>query len=291
MTANRSLAAFRKKMGLLIGRRWLVLLVGWTFIVLGILGLFLPVLQGVLFLLIGLIILSSEYVWAHRVLAKLRVRVPRLAHVFEEAAHRARGWVAPMDSREDLKDRVCRAYSAASERPWDRHPFPVGRAFAESLGYPKVLLDSLPSSCVEGFAGVSSVPLFAEIPQTITVLDLGCGAGLDSLIAAGRVGSLGTVIGIDFSAAMVGRARQAAAEAAIQNVHFEQADAECLPVATGSVDVALVNGIFNLNPARESIFKELARVLRQGGAAYIAELILAHPLPASAKQNEADWFT
>ena len=77
---------------MLVRRRWLYLLVGWVFIVLGILGLFLPVLQGVLFLLIGLIILSSEYLWAHKVLTKLRGRFPHLTHVFDEAAERARGW-------------------------------------------------------------------------------------------------------------------------------------------------------------------------------------------------------
>jgi uncharacterized membrane protein YbaN (DUF454 family) len=88
------LEAFRTNVGTLGRRRWFVLLVGWAFIVLGILGLFLPVLQGILFLLVGLIILSSEYLWAHKVLTKIRGRFPRLTHVFDEAAQRARGWVA-----------------------------------------------------------------------------------------------------------------------------------------------------------------------------------------------------
>ena len=92
MTAGSRLTAFRTKVRMLVRRRWLYLLVGWVFIVLGILGLFLPVLQGVLFLLIGLIILSSEYLWAHKLLTKLRGHFPRLAHVFDEAAERARGW-------------------------------------------------------------------------------------------------------------------------------------------------------------------------------------------------------
>ncbi|HEX9119618.1 MAG TPA: methyltransferase domain-containing protein [Terriglobales bacterium] len=189
----------------------------------------------------------------------------------------------------DLRGKVREAYSAAAHSPIAKHPFPVGRVFAESLGYPAALLDTLPSSAVEAFAGVSNVSLFAEIPEGATVLDLGCGAGLDSLIAAGRVGPSGKVIGIDFSDTMLGRARKAAQEAAIRNVSFEQADAERLPLSPASIDVALVNGIFNLNPARESIFRELARVL-QPGVVYAAELILAGTLPANLKQSDADWF-
>ncbi len=193
-------------------------------------------------------------------------------------------------SRSELRDKVREAYSAAADSPTGKHPFPVGRAFAESVGYPATLLDSLPSAAAEAFAGVTNVGLFAEIPEGATVLDLGCGAGLDSLIAARRVGPSGKVIGVDFSKTMLDRARQAAQEAAIQNVSFEHADAENLPLDSASIDVALANGIFNLNPARESIFRKLAQVLRLGGAVYAAELILASPLPADVKQTDADWF-
>jgi uncharacterized membrane protein YbaN (DUF454 family) len=91
--------AFRTKVRTLVRRRWFLLLVGWAFIVLGILGLFLPVLQGVLFLLVGLIILSSEYSWPHKLLTKLRGWFPHLARVFDEAAERARGWLAGSPSR------------------------------------------------------------------------------------------------------------------------------------------------------------------------------------------------
>lgn len=189
-----------------------------------------------------------------------------------------------------IRDKVRGAYTAAAERPAEKHPFPVGRAFAESLGYPAELLNSLPSVAAEAFAGVSNVSSFAEIPEGAKVLDLGCGGGLDSLIAARRVGLTGKVTGVDFSDTMIQRAREAASEARIENIDFEKADAERLPIADASIDVALVNGIFNLNPTRDSIFREMARVLRPGGAAYAAELILARPLPAEIKQNEADWF-
>jgi ArsR family transcriptional regulator len=121
------------------------------------------------------------------------------------------------------------------------------------------------------------------------VLDLGCGAGLDTLIAARRVGRDGRVVGVDFSEPMLARARRAASEARCEWVAFCRATAGRLPLADGAVDVALVNGLFNLNPERAAIFRELARVVRRGGAVYAAELILTAPLPAE-QRNEASWF-
>ncbi len=189
-----------------------------------------------------------------------------------------------------LRDNVRRTYSAAAEKPRAEHPFPMGRQFAESLGYPPGLLASLPVHAVRAFAGVSNVAIFADIPEGATVLDLGCGAGLDSLISARRVGPGGRVIGIDFSESMLNLARQSVIETGLSNVEFHQADAENLPLEDDSIDVALVNGIFNLNPARQLIFRELARVVRGGGAVFGAELILREPLPAEEQASEANWF-
>lgn len=189
-----------------------------------------------------------------------------------------------------LRKAVRNAYSAASENPEAEHPFPVGRAFAQSLGYPLSWLATLPAVSVEAFSGVSNVSVFAGIPDGARVLDLGCGAGLDSLIAGQRSGSRGAVIGVDFSEAMLARAHKGAVEARTANVCFCRAAAEALPVKDGSIDVALVNGIFNLNPWRDAIFAELARVVRSGGAVYAAELILREPLPPDVGESEADWF-
>lgn len=194
------------------------------------------------------------------------------------------------EQAQQLREGVRRAYSAAAERPTDTHPFPVGRAFAASLGYPDDLLAGIPAVAVEAFSGVSNVAVFASIPAGATVLDLGCGAGLDALVAARRVGANGNIVGIDFSAAMLARGCQAVAEASLGNLVFVRADAERLPLASGSIDVALVNGIFNLNPARQTIFRELARVVRRGGAVYAAELVLQAPLPRQMQDNTTDWF-
>lgn len=195
-----------------------------------------------------------------------------------------------MDKTPQLRDGVHRAYSAVAEKPREKHPFPVGRRFAESVGYPGDLLDELPLVSVEAFSGVSNVSVFAEIPEGATVLDLGCGAGLDSLIAARRTGPKGRVIGIDISETMLGRARRAAGEAGVDHAQFFEAGAEDLPLEDGATDVALINGIFNLNPARDAIFRELGRVVRQGGSVYAAELILREPLPPDFQPTEKDWF-
>jgi arsenite methyltransferase len=193
-------------------------------------------------------------------------------------------------SRVQLRDRVRGAYSVAAEHPDQKHAFPVGRQFAESIGYPADLLASLPPVACDAFAGVSNVSLFAELPIGATVLDLGCGSGTDTLIAARRVGASGNVIGVDFSGNMLSRARKAVSESGMVNVEVRESDAERLPIADGEIDVAIVNGIFNLNPAREAIFRELARVIRRAGTAYVAELILSQPLPPEARASETDWF-
>lgn len=188
-----------------------------------------------------------------------------------------------------LEDKVRGAYSAAAIAPQAKHAFPVGRVFAEQVGYSAELLETLPSTAVEAFAGVSAVSLFAEIPRGAAVLDLGCGAGLDSLIAARRVGPSGKVTGVDFSPAMLQRARDAAAEAQVNQIEFLEAEAYRLPIADGQFDIALVNGIFNLNPMRTEIFRELARVVRPGGSVYGAELILTQTA-SHFEATEDNWF-
>jgi len=183
----------------------------------------------------------------------------------------------------DLRQQVRRAYGSIAADPSGTHPIPVGRRLAEAAGYPAGWLADAPADALDAFAGVSCLPCFARVAAGEVVLDLGCGAGLDSLLIAPGAGR---VLGVDFAAEMVARARRAAEEAGAANVEFRQGDAEAIPAETASIDVAIVNGIFNLNPARGAIFEELGRVVRPGGRVFAAELVLVGPGPGLA----TDWF-
>lgn len=189
-----------------------------------------------------------------------------------------------------LEEGVRDAYSAAAARPMDAHGFPVGRSFALDVGYPEDLLDLLPAASVEAFAGVSDVSMRAQLPRGATVLDLGCGAGLDTLVAAQRVGGAGRVHAVDFSDEMLQRAREAAMEARLDNIAFHRTPGRALPLDDASVDVAMVNGIFNLNPDRDALFDELARVVKPRGRVYASELVLVEPLEERDVCSLKEWF-
>ena len=189
-----------------------------------------------------------------------------------------------------LLDAVRQSYSRAADDPAGKHPFPVGRDFSESVGYPAHILDALPAATVNAFAGVSNVSIFADISQGSTVLDVGCGSGLDSLISAGKTGPSGRVIGVDFSESMLRKAREAAGVAGAE-IEFHCCDASQTPLEEGSIDVILVNGIFNLNPKREEIFAEMNRLLKAGGHVYAAELVLTSSIRRKGLRNLDDWFS
>jgi len=195
-----------------------------------------------------------------------------------------------MESIRDLHEGVREAYSEVARQPRKRHPFPVGRTLALDLGYTSELLDAVPAMSLDAFAGVSNLSVSAEIPTGACVLDLGCGAGLDSIIAARRVGAAGRVVGVDFSPPMILRAQEAASAAGLDNVEFHVADACELPQGDAQFDVALVNGILNLNTARRAILEELARVVRPGGVLYLAELILVDPPTETKSSCASNWF-
>ena len=189
-----------------------------------------------------------------------------------------------------LKQGVHEAYSIVAIQPQAQHPFPTGRGFAEEIGYPSAVLDTIPQKAVQSFAGVSNVSIFADIPTGSTVLDLGCGTGLDSHIATQKTTEQGHVIGVDFSLPMLLQAQSATHESNTLHLTFIHASGEQLPLSDHSVDVALVNGIFNLNPVRDMIFQELARVIRPGGMLFAAEIILKEALDESERSN-ANWFS
>ncbi len=178
---------------------------------------------------------------------------------------------------ESIRAAVAAEYGHVVSQPGTPLPFPVGRAFAESLGYPPDLLDSLPARAVSGFAGVSYPLRHAALQPGEEVLDLGCGAGMDSLIAARQVAPRGRVHGLDLSVEMLACAQQNAVTAGIDNMVFHLAPAEEIPLPDRSVDVVTVNGIFNLCPTKEPVMAEVHRVLRPGGRLVVSEIVVHEP--------------
>ena len=132
-----------------------------------------------------------------------------------------------------------------------------------------------------------------RVPAGSIVLDLGCGAGTDPLITAGKAGPTGRVHGVDFSLSMLSHARAGAATADIENAKFREAEGQSIPFSDGTFDVVLVNGIFNLNLNlnRHDIFEELARVIRPGGVVYCGEIVLNESMDDEERAGLSNWFS
>ena len=194
--------------------------------------------------------------------------------------------ITPEQLREAVRDR----YAAVASDPEGRYSFRVGRAFAEALGYPGELLDSVPSHAVEAFTGVATPMLRAEIQPGETVLDLGCGGGLDLALAARAVGPQGRAIGVDIAETMVERATATVRALEYTWAEARVAYAETLPLADATVDCVVANGILNLSPDKAAVLAEIARVLKPGGRFVLAETTLRHELPPGSVQNLEDWF-
>lgn len=194
--------------------------------------------------------------------------------------------LGPTELRAAVRDR----YAAVASDPEGQYAFRVGRDFAEALGYPSELLDSLPVSAIDAFTGVATPMLRADLQPGETVLDLGCGGGLDLALAARAVGPTGRAIGVDMAEPMVERA-----SATMRSLGFDWADArvgyaEALPVPDASVDCVVANGILNLSPDKSEVLAEVARILKPGGRFILAETTLRHELPPGSVNGLEDWF-
>ncbi|HEX6234457.1 MAG TPA: methyltransferase domain-containing protein [Jiangellaceae bacterium] len=191
--------------------------------------------------------------------------------------------------RNDLEERVKQMYREVAIHPHRSFHFETGRALAERLGYPPGELDAIPAGAIDSFAGVGYFFDLAEIRAGETVVDLGSGAGLDSLLAAHQVGATGRVIGVDMTDAQLEKARRLAAEAGIANVEFWSGHIEQLPLQEASTDVVISNGVFNLSPAKPAVFAEAARVLRPGGRLVLADIVTESELPDGVTCDAALW--
>lgn len=187
-----------------------------------------------------------------------------------------------------LKSEIKKTYASVSQEPERDFVFPTGRAWAEDLGYPPELAQ-VPDAVVESFAGVANPFSLGRLEPGGRVLDVGSGAGTDSLVAALMVGSEGSVTGIDMTPEMLDKARAGAAAAGLENVSFVEGEAESLPFPDGSFDVVISNGVIDLVPDKDAVFGEIQRVLAPGGRIQIADVTIQKPVSDEGRRNIDLW--
>jgi arsenite methyltransferase len=190
---------------------------------------------------------------------------------------------------EVLREEIRKTYADVSTDPDREFIFPTGRAWAQDLGYPEPELSRVPDATVESFAGVANHWLLGRVDPGSTVLDLGCGAGTDLLIAAQMTGATGRVIGVDMTPSMLDRARASADEMGLGNVELHEGLIESVPLEDASVDVVISNGVIDLVPDKDAVFDEIDRVLRPGGRLQLADVVIHHEVSEDSRKRIDLW--
>ena len=188
-----------------------------------------------------------------------------------------------------LRSAIQDEYAEVATHPTKGFHFHTGRPLARMLGYPAELTDPLPEPVIESFAGVANPFIFGKLQPGETVVEVGSGAGFDSILAAKCVGPTGRGIGVDMTPAMLEKARANGDRLGLTNVTFHHGYMEELPIDDAIADVVISNGVINLSPDKEAVFREIARVLRPGGRIQIADIVVARAVPDSAKEHIDLW--
>lgn len=197
----------------------------------------------------------------------------------------------PHDSldMEELRQAIRDEYAVVADNPWQGFHFHTGRPLARLLGYDDAWLDGIPEDTLASFAGTGNPFSLGALLPGERVVDVGSGAGFDSLIAARMVGAEGQVIGVDMTPAMLAKARASADALGYAHLTFRDGFAEALPVPDDWADVVISNGVLNLVPDKAAALAEMARVLRPGGRLRIGDILVQKQVPASAKRQIDLW--
>jgi arsenite methyltransferase len=188
-----------------------------------------------------------------------------------------------------LREEVKSKYRDVAVNPSGEYHFHTGRPLARRLGYDSRLVDSMPDSAVESFAGVANPFSLRSLDKGERVLDAGSGGGFDCFVAAHQVGPKGKVIGIDMLPDMLEKARRTAESMGLTNIEFRQGLLEEIPLEDGWADVVISNGVINLCADKKRAFLELSRVLRPGGRLQFGDIANGKPVPESAIRNVDLW--
>jgi arsenite methyltransferase len=189
---------------------------------------------------------------------------------------------------QDLEAKVKAMYRTVAETPQADLHFEMGRALAERLGYSVAELDRVPEEAIESFAGVGYYFHLAVQPGE-TVVDFGSGSGMDSFIAALKVGDTGRVFGVDMTDEQLAKAERLRVRYGFQKVKFVKGYIDNVPLPDGVADVVISNGVFNLALDKPAVFREAARVLRPGGRLAFADIVTDVQLPDSITCNSTLW--
>ena len=211
----------------------------------------------------------------------------RMTALHEQPAGVA-GAIEGLDT-EALRQAIRDEYSQVAREPEQGFHFHTGRPLARLLGYDDAWLDHVPEPTIASFAGTGNPFSVGALRPGDAVVDVGCGAGIDTIIAATMVSPGGRVTGIDMTPAMLEKARASVAAAGCTNVRLELGYAERLPVDDESVDVVISNGVMNLFPDKLAGLREMARVLKPGGRLQIGDILVSKPLSAGTKRNIDLW--
>lgn len=190
---------------------------------------------------------------------------------------------------EELRQAIRDEYAVVARNPQQGFHFHTGRPLARLLDYDERWLEGIPEGSLASFAGTGNPFSLGALLPGEHVVDVGCGAGLDSLIAGRMVGAEGRVIGVDMTPAMLATARASASTANCDNVTFRKGYAEALPAPDEWADVIISNGALNLMPDKASALAEMARVLKPGGRLQIGDIVVQRPVPESAKRKIDLW--
>ena len=189
----------------------------------------------------------------------------------------------------DLEQKVKKMYRDVALNPEGEYHFEMGRGLAEKLGYEKIDLDRIPAAAIESFAGVGYYFDMANLKEGDHVLDLGSGSGMDSFIAALKVGASGRIAGVDMTDEQLEKAEHLRKEHQFDNVSFHKSYIENLPFPDKSFDAVISNGVINLVPNKEKVFAEISRVLKPGGRMVIADIVTEKQLPENVVCNSTLW--
>ena len=191
--------------------------------------------------------------------------------------------------RARLREQIQAKYTDVAQEPEQGFHFHTGRPLAAMLGYDLAEVDALPPSTIESFAGTGNPLSLGPLRRGETVLDIGCGAGFDTLLAARQVGPSGRVISVDMTEAMLEKTRAGAHALGLSNVDARLGYAEDLPVESEAVDVVISNGVINLCPDKMAVMTEVRRALKPGGRFQIADIVVHKEVPQDARDDIDLW--